>query len=73
VATLGPGQFLGEIALVDGKPRTASVVTEEPSHLIVLGHREFHSLLDRRPDVRLRVLEALAQRIRANQADPATD
>jgi CRP-like cAMP-binding protein len=63
--TLGPGDFLGEIALLDGKPRSATVTTVEPSRLLVLGHREFHSLIDTRPDVRLRVLEALAERIRA--------
>ena len=73
LATLGPGDFLGEIALIDGKPRTATVTTEQPSRLLVVGHREFHSLLDRRPDVRLRVLEALAQRIRANESDPNID
>ena len=69
--TLGPGDFLGEIALLDGKPRMASVTTTEPSRLLVIGHREFHSLLDTRPDIRLRVLEALAERIRA--AEPEQD
>ncbi len=68
---LGPGDFLGEIALIDGKPRMATVTTEEPSRLLVVGHREFHSLLDRRPGVRLKVLEALAERIRNNEPDAA--
>ena len=69
LTTLGPGDFLGEIALVDGKPRSATVITEEPSRLLVLAHREFHSLLDQRQEVRLRVLEALAQRIRSQAPD----
>jgi CRP-like cAMP-binding protein len=49
----------------------ATVTTTEPSRLLVMGHREFHSLLDTRPDIRLRVLEALAERIRA--AEPEQD
>ena len=56
LATLGPGDFLGEIALLEERPRMATVTVEEPSRLLVLGHREFHSLLDNR-DIRLRVLE----------------
>jgi CRP/FNR family cyclic AMP-dependent transcriptional regulator len=71
LSTLGEGDFLGEIALLDGKPRIATVTTVEPSRLLVLGHREFNSLIDTRPDIRLRVLEALAERIRA--AEPEHD
>ena len=69
LATLGAGDFLGEIALIDGKPRTATVVTDEPTRLLVLGHREFNSLLDTRPRVRLRILEALATRIRKTEPE----
>lgn len=69
LADLGPGDFLGEIALIDGQPRSATVTVEEPSRLLVLGHREFNSLLDSRQQVRLRVLEALAGRIRRSEPD----
>jgi CRP-like cAMP-binding protein len=62
--TLGPGDFLGEIALIDHGRRTASATAETACRLLVLGHREFHSLLDAQPDIRVHVLEALARRVR---------
>jgi CRP-like cAMP-binding protein len=62
--TLGPGDFAGEIALVDGGPRTATVTADTPSRLLVVGHREFHSLLQEHPDIQLVILQALAQRVR---------
>jgi CRP/FNR family cyclic AMP-dependent transcriptional regulator len=61
---LGPGDFAGEIALVDGGPRTATVIADVPSRVLVIGHREFHSLLKRRPSIEIQVLHALATRIR---------
>ncbi len=61
---LGPGDFAGEIALVDGGPRTATVIADVPSSVLVIGHREFHSLMTRRPSIELQVLQALAARIR---------
>ena len=62
--TMGPGDFLGEIALIDHGRRTASATTETDCRLLVLGHREFHALLDSQPDIRVHVLEALARRVR---------
>jgi CRP-like cAMP-binding protein len=64
IGSLGPGDFLGEIALIDGGKRTATATTEGPCRLLVLGHREFHSLLDKFPSVRTAVLEGLAARVR---------
>lgn len=61
---LGPGDFAGEIALVDGGPRTATVIADVPSRVLVIGHGEFHSLLARRPSIEIQVLQALAARIR---------
>jgi CRP-like cAMP-binding protein len=66
--TLGPGQFIGEIALVDGGPRTATATTTTPARLLVLAHREFNSLLDRFPEIESTVLRTLASRVR--QLDP---
>jgi CRP-like cAMP-binding protein len=64
VRHLRDGDFLGEIALVDGGPRTATATTEGPGRYLVIGHREFHSLLERFPSMQTTVLKALAQRVR---------
>jgi len=66
---MGPGDFLGEIALIDHGRRTATATTETDCRLLVLGHREFHSLLDDQPDIRVHVLEALARRVRQLSPD----
>jgi CRP/FNR family cyclic AMP-dependent transcriptional regulator len=71
VNTLGKGDFLGEIALVDGRPRMATVTAEQPTRLVVLGHREFNSLLARFPDIQRAVLLALADRVR--RTEPAAE
>lgn len=64
VNTLGPGDFFGEIALVDGGPRTATVTATEPSTLLVITHRDFHSMMDEFPEVAGQVMNALANRVR---------
>lgn len=64
VATLGPGDCFGELALLDGGPRTASVITESPVTLLVLGQREFASVIDEVPGLAHKILVALARRIR---------
>ena len=46
IATMGPGDYFGELALLDGGPRTASVVATSPMTLLVLGQREFAGLID---------------------------
>jgi CRP/FNR family transcriptional regulator, cyclic AMP receptor protein len=67
--SLGPGDFLGEIALVVDAPRTATATAEVNSRLLVLAHREFHSLMDQFPSVRTAVLQALAMRVRELEPD----
>jgi CRP/FNR family transcriptional regulator, cyclic AMP receptor protein len=62
VAQLHPGDFFGEIALLDGHVRTATVRAEGLTRLLVIGHREFLSLMDEFPDVRAVVESELAQR-----------
>ncbi|MFI5100560.1 MAG: cyclic nucleotide-binding domain-containing protein [Actinomycetes bacterium] len=64
VSTLGPGDYLGEIALLDGGRRSATATAETDVRLLVLGSREFHSLLNEFPDVRVAVLRTLAGRVR---------
>jgi CRP/FNR family cyclic AMP-dependent transcriptional regulator len=62
--TMGPGEFLGEIALVDGGPRSATAVATGPTRLLVLTSPEFHTLIADHAEVRLSVLAALAERVR---------
>jgi CRP/FNR family transcriptional regulator, cyclic AMP receptor protein len=69
VNTLGPGEFFGEIAMIDRGPRTATVTAEAPCRLLVINHREFHALMDEFPAVAAQVLVTLAHRLRS--LDPA--
>ena len=71
VARLGPGDVVGEMALLSEGPRTATVTAAEPSTLFVLAHREFHSLMDQSAEVRKCVFEAMGHRIRSIEADQA--
>jgi CRP/FNR family transcriptional regulator, cyclic AMP receptor protein len=64
-ARLGPGECFGELALLDRLPRSATVTAETDMHLLVLGSREFSTLLVDVPSVARRVLEAVAGRVRA--------
>ena len=66
---LGPGDFLGEIALLDGGPRTATATTEEPTTLLAIRNDAFHLLLDRSPAVRTAVLAAAGARLREMDAE----
>jgi CRP-like cAMP-binding protein len=63
VNRLRAGDFLGEIALVTGQKRTATVTTTEPSRLLVLTAPAFRSLLRDHPSLQLKVLDALAERL----------
>jgi CRP-like cAMP-binding protein len=63
VNRLRAGDFLGEIALVTGQKRTATVTTTEPSRLLVLTAPAFRRLLRGQPALQLKVLDALAERL----------
>ena len=67
---LGPGDFLGEIALIDGSSRTATVTALEPIGAVTVKRDDFAGLFDRLPVFRLEVLNALTQRIRATGGAP---
>lgn len=64
VGEYGPGSILGEMALVSEAPRNATVTAAGPVRALVVGHREFHSLLDDRPKLRMKVFEGLARKVR---------
>jgi len=63
VNKLRSGDFLGEIALITGTPRTATVTTTAPSTVLVLTARDFRRLLRETPSMQMKVLEALAARL----------
>jgi len=65
VASLGPGAFVGEMALLDGGRRTATVVADTNVEVFVLSEREFDELLRRSPTVAHNMLRILSQRLRA--------
>lgn len=63
VADLGPGSFFGELALLAKIQRTATVTATAPSRLLVLGAREFSTLLQDHPSIQAAVLHAVAERM----------
>ena len=64
VASLGPGDCIGEIALLDKGPRSATVVAATPMTVLVLDPREFSGLLLQVPSIAVKVAAALASRVR---------
>ena len=66
-AALGPGDFFGEIGLLAGDRRVASVVASSPMSLVVLTGAQLRAIDSRMPGVAERIRGAMAQRIAANQ------
>ena len=64
VATYQAGDFFGELSLLDGGPRTATIVMESPGELLVLDRGEFYRLLDITPSIVKKLLVELASRQR---------
>ena len=62
---LGPGTVFGEIAMLDGRERTADAVAREPTTLFVVRRRDFLALLRRSPSVALQTIELLCARLRS--------
>jgi CRP/FNR family cyclic AMP-dependent transcriptional regulator len=60
---LGAGDFFGEIALVEDRPRTATVVAETPVRALVITDRSFRTLLERSPEIESKVMSAKAARL----------
>jgi CRP/FNR family transcriptional regulator, cyclic AMP receptor protein len=64
IATLRPGDFFGELSLLDGAPHSASVVALEPAETMALPRAVFYELLDRDPGLRDALLTGLAHELR---------
>lgn len=63
-ATLGPGEFFGEIALLDGGPRTATVTAKTNVNLLGLTEWVFRGLMSEHPSIALKTLQQMAGRLR---------
>jgi CRP-like cAMP-binding protein len=65
---LGPGDFFGEITMIDPGPATATVVTRSPVKALVMSHTQFHSAIRADEMIALRVMAVMAERLRQNSA-----
>jgi CRP/FNR family transcriptional regulator, cyclic AMP receptor protein len=70
VATIGPGSFFGELALLDQGPRAATVTAETDMQLLVLTSRAFFALVDDLPSVNRKILGGMAERLRSAERAP---
>ena len=68
VATLGEGSHFGELALLDRRPRSASVISETEMDVLVMSQRQFNGLLESVPTIARKMLSAIATRLREADA-----
>ena len=64
IATLGPGDFFGELSVLDGQPRIAQVIADGPTTCLALATWDFEAVLLEEPRVTLAILRELAGRLR---------
>lgn len=72
VATNGPGSMIGEMALIEHRPRNATVIAETDMRLIAFDTRAFRTLLQEMPKAHDRVMELLASRLKLNRGEGST-
>jgi putative iron-dependent peroxidase len=70
IARLGPGDFFGEISLIDGRPRTASAIADGDTYLLALDHGDFDSMIEDFPGLGRQLARVLAERIRRTVTTP---
>ena len=68
LARLGPGDFFGEMSLLDGQPRSATVLAEEEIMCLILSRWELLRAMRRDPEIAIQMLAVMSQRLRATQA-----
>lgn len=71
LARLVPGDFFGEMSVIDGLPRVAQVVTSEPTRCLALASWEFERLVLDHPTIGLAILRGLSARLRAKTEMPS--
>ena len=68
VATLGPGDFFGELALLDRKPHSASVVCTTDIEILLVSHRRFSKLLESSPTISKKIISSMTSRLRESES-----
>ncbi|MDH5547897.1 MAG: Crp/Fnr family transcriptional regulator [Gammaproteobacteria bacterium] len=61
---LGPGDYFGELALIDGGPRSSSAITTEESKLLIIHKPYFEQFLKQHPEVSLRIIQGMSRLLR---------
>jgi CRP/FNR family transcriptional regulator, cyclic AMP receptor protein len=72
LAKLGPGAYVGELALLDPGPRTATVTSLRDTSAVLLGSREFYAAVDESPVLARKLLAGMAHRLREKSSQPPT-
>ena len=70
IARIGPGDFFGEMSVIDGLPRVAQVATTEPTRCLALASWDFERLVIEHPTIGLAILRGLSARLRAKTEHP---
>ncbi len=70
VDDLGPGDFFGEMSLIDHMPRNADVVATSDMTVLVMDSREFSTVLDTYPKVAVKILKTVVERLVKTQSTP---
>lgn len=66
--TLGPGDYFGEISMIDGRPRSATVTAVDAMTVLAIPHQDFEAVIDKDPDVARQLLKTLCARLREAEA-----
>jgi CRP/FNR family cyclic AMP-dependent transcriptional regulator len=64
LAVIGEGEYFGEMGVLDGVPRSATIVTQEPTEMLVIRRNDFKKLLSANPDMALNLIAVVLQRLR---------
>jgi CRP-like cAMP-binding protein len=71
IADLGPGQFFGELSVIDRQPRVAQVISSGPTTCLALASWDFEAIIAEQPTVAMAILRELAGRLRSATAELA--
>jgi CRP/FNR family transcriptional regulator, cyclic AMP receptor protein len=70
LSDMGPGDFVGEFAFLDGSPRSATVTAVSDMRVMVLSRHEFSAIVEQEPAIAHRILQAMARRVRQSERSP---